>query len=149
MYLLVGFLAADYGSPNWFIKHFIPHSSFDLHPLGGICYTEFCHYPCTPRSLIPDDLYSEPYMPTLHEETPIVSLFMSRSIPFCTISPTTSVCPSLKDRTYGPSSPRANMQGLTLSLALTRATKLCFSHAGPLMESFLNKKLKLLVLEAS
>ena len=47
--------------------------------------------------LILEDLYSEPCMLCLHEETPIMSLFMSRSIPFCTISLETSILPSLQD----------------------------------------------------
>jgi len=73
---------------------------FDLHALGGICYTKFCHCPCTPRSLILEDLYSEPYMLSHHEENPIVSLFMRRTIPFCIISQKSSVYPSLQDRCY-------------------------------------------------
>ena len=45
--------------------------------------------------------------------------------------------------------PRVDMQGLTLSLARSGATVLCSSRISPLMESFLNKELKLPTLEAS
>jgi len=54
-------------------------------------YTTFFHYPCTPHSLILEDLYSKPHMLFIHEETPIVPLFMTRSIPFYTISTETSI----------------------------------------------------------
>ena len=62
------------------------------------CYTTFCLCPYAPHSLILEDLYSEPYMLSLHEETPIVSLFMSKTNPFCTISLKSYVFPSLRDR---------------------------------------------------
>jgi len=42
------------------------------------CYITFCHYPYTSHSLVLEDLYSEPHMLFLHEETPIVSFFMSK-----------------------------------------------------------------------
>ena len=38
------------------------------------CYTAFCHYPCTPHSLIVEDLYSEPYMLSHHEDPAFMSL---------------------------------------------------------------------------
>ena len=66
LYFLVGFPMA-----NWFItliyKAFHPSFSLGLHALGGIYYTSFCHYPCTPRSLILYNLYSEPHMLFPHE----------------------------------------------------------------------------------
>ena len=83
--------------PALIYNSFQPSLYLGLHTLGGICYIKFCHCPCTPHSLILEDLYSEPHMLCVHEETPIVSLFMSRSIPFCTISPEASVFPSLQD----------------------------------------------------
>jgi len=46
-------------------------------------------------------------------------------------------------------SPRADMQGLTLSRASTGVTEICLSCSDPLLESFLNKELKLPALEAS
>ena len=49
----------------------------------------------------------------------------------------------------GPYLPHADMQGLALSLAPTRATELRSSLSRPRMESFLNIELKLLALEAS
>jgi len=54
-----------------------------------------------------------------------------------------------KNNINDPCSPRIDMQGLKLSLALAGATKICSSRAGPLMESFLNKESKLPALEAS
>jgi len=65
-------------------------------------YTTFCHCPCTPCSLILEDLYREPHTLFLHGETPIMSLFMSRSFPFCTISPETSAFPSLQEWPLSP-----------------------------------------------
>jgi len=61
-------------------------------------YIVFCYCPCTPHSVILDDFYNEPYMLSLHEENPIFSLFMSRTIPFCKISNKSSVFPSLQDQ---------------------------------------------------
>jgi len=48
--------------------------------------------------MILEDLYSVADMFSYHEETPIVSLFMSRTIPFCIISQKSSIYPSLQDR---------------------------------------------------
>ena len=98
----VSMLACRFSNDKlWFpastYKAFHPSLYLGLHGLGGICYTTFCHCVCTPHSVILEDLYSEPYMLPLHEETPIVSLFMSRTIPFCTISPKSYVFPSLQD----------------------------------------------------
>ena len=49
-------------------------------------------------SMILEDLYSVPDMLSYHEETPIVSLFMSRKIPFWIISQKSSIYPSLQDQ---------------------------------------------------
>ena len=97
LYFLASFSMADW-FPTLIYKEFHPSLRLGLHTLGGICYTTFCHCPCTPHSLILEDLYSEPRMLCLHEETPIMCLFMSRSIPFCTISPKTFVFPNLQDQ---------------------------------------------------
>lgn len=102
-------------------------------------YTTFCHYPCTPCSLILEDLYSEPYMIFLHEGTPIVSLFMSRSFPFCTISLETSVLPSLRNGVNGLCLPSADVQRLALLLTPIKAFELCLGHVDPAMEIFLNQ----------
>jgi len=85
LYLLAGFPMADQ-FPALIYKAFHPSLWFGLHALGGIYYTSFCHYPCTPCSLILEDLYSEPCMLFLHGETPIMSLSINISFPFCTIS---------------------------------------------------------------
>ena len=45
-----------------------------------------------------EDLYSVPDILSYHEETPIVSLFMSRTNPFYIISQKSSVYPSLQDQ---------------------------------------------------
>ena len=97
LYFLAGFPTTD-PFPALIYKAFHPLLRLGLHALVGICYTTFFHYPCTPRSLILEDLYSEPHILFLREETPIMSLFMSRLFPFSTISPKTSVLPSLKER---------------------------------------------------
>ena len=96
LYLLVGFSIADQ-FPALIYKAFHPSLRLNLHPLGGICYKKISDCPCTPRSLILEDLYSEPRMLFLHGETPIMSLFMRRSFSFYTISPETSIFPSLQD----------------------------------------------------
>jgi len=55
------------------------------------------------------DLYSGPYRLSLYEETPIVSLFMSKTIPFCTISPKSSIFPVYKTGANGACLPHTNM----------------------------------------
>ena len=49
-------------------------------------------------SMILEDLYSVPNMLSHHEETPSMSLFMSRIIPLCIISQESSFYPSLQDQ---------------------------------------------------
>lgn len=61
------------------------------------CYTSFSQCPFTPCSTINEDLYSEPYMLSHHEDTLVMSLFMRRTIPFCIISQESSFYPSLQD----------------------------------------------------
>jgi len=61
-------------------------------------YIAFYRCPCTPHSLILEDLYSEPCMLSHHEENPIVSLFMSKTIPLYIISQESFVLPSLHDQ---------------------------------------------------
>ena len=99
--------------------------------------------------MIVEDLYSEPYMLSNYEETPIVSLFMSKTIPFCIISQKSSVYPNLQDCANDPYPPRLDMQGLQLSLVPIGSTEPFLSRTDPLLESFLNMGLKLLALEAS
>jgi len=81
LYFLAGFMMVGW-FPALIYKAFHPSFNLSLHALGGICYTTFCHCPCTPHSLILEDLYSEPRMLFLYGETPIMSLSMSRSFPF-------------------------------------------------------------------
>jgi len=103
LYLLVGFPMV-----NWFpaliYKAFHPSIQIGLHALGGIFCTTFCHYPCTPHSLILEDLYSEPRTLTSWKNS-----HCSNCAPLCTISPENSTFPVYKSDANGLCLPRADV----------------------------------------
>lgn len=88
-------------------------------------------------------------MISYNEETPIMSLFMSRTIPFCIISQNLLFIPVYKIDANDPFPPCADMKGLQLYLMLIRSTQPFLSHANPLLEKNLNMDPKLPTLEAS
>lgn len=89
--LLTSSPTTDSSSPHALGKHFTPlirPSCFrGLHNMLSLSLNS--------PSTILEDLYSVPDMLSYHEETPIVSLFMRRTIPFWSFP---KVYPSLQDR---------------------------------------------------
>ena len=60
-YVYVSILSYRFSNDRlWFLtlihNAFHPSLQFRLHALGDICYTKFYDFPCTPRSLILEDV---------------------------------------------------------------------------------------------
>ena len=113
-------------------KAFQPLLLFDLHALGVICFTTFCHCPCTPHSLILEDLYSEPHMKNMsvHPSSPLEHFPLSS---FPKNLPSNQV---FKINASSQFFPYADLQSLKLGLALNDTSDPFITSINPLLASF-------------
>ena len=124
--------------PALIYKAFHPSLQLGLHALGGICYTTFCHYPCTPCSLILETSTMNPACFSFMKKLPLCPSSWENQFPFAPFPLKLLFFPVYKTGANGPYLPHADVQILALSLVPTGATELCSSRVGPIMESFLN-----------
>ena len=122
----------------WFhtstLKNFTPHSSLAF-TLWGASVTQR-HCPCTPRSSILEDIYSELYMLFHHEEHAFTSLFIYRTFPSYIISQESSFKLSFQTGISAQFLPCTDLQSLKPGLAPYSTSEPFFTRADPILASF-------------